>query len=216
MKEFLNKHKLFWTRRHFLTGVLVGFLLLAGSLVATYYANLYTTAHASNYVTDILLDNLPVVNVDFIFNEGAWIFVALVAIVLLYEPTRIPFILKSVALFTFIRSIFMVLTHLAPPLNQSYIDTTDILHRISSGNDLFFSAHAGAPFLLALIFWDSKYLRYFFLVSSAIGGVSVILGHLHYSIDVLSALFISFGIFHIAKYVFRSDFESFKAGTGAA
>lgn len=209
MSAFLERHKLFWSDKHFLVDVLLGFLLLAVGVAATYYTNFYTTIHASNYVTDIILDNIPVVNVDFVYSEGALIFIAVLVLVLLYEPKRIPFVLKSVAVFFLVRSFFVVLTHLAPPPQESYIDITDFLHKLSSGDDLFFSAHTGLPFLLAIIFWNRKYLRYFYLFLTVIGGGSVLLGHLHYSIDVFSALFIAFGVFHIAKNIFHKNYLLF-------
>lgn len=211
MNNFLKKHKAFWTEWHFIVEVFVSFLLLLLSLIATYYANYYTYIRASNSVTDILLDNLPVINVSFIFNEGTFIFFAILAVILLYEPTRIPFVLKTTALFIFIRSIFMTLTHLAPPAGMLPIDTTEIIYKISSGNDLFFSGHTGLPFLLAIVFWKEKYLRYFFIFSSIAGGASAILGQRHYSIDVLSAFFISFGIFHISKWMFNKDYRLLKS-----
>jgi len=68
------------------------------------------------------------------------------------------------------------------------------------------------PFLLALIFWDEKYLRYFFIVSSIFFGAIVLLGHYHYSIDVAAAFFITYTIYHIAKKLFPRDFELFKKG----
>ena len=207
MKALFNRHKLFWLQKSLVISVLAGFLFLAAGIGATYYANSYATIRASNSVTDILLDNLPVVNVDFVFNEGALIFIAVLAIIALHEPRRLPFMLKSAALFLLVRSIFMTLTHLAPPPQQSYIDTSDIIRKISSGDDLFFSGHTGLPFLFALTFWNDKLLRYFFLLSTAIGGVSVLLGHLHYSIDVFSALFIAFGIFHAAKGMFSKNYS---------
>ena len=182
-------------------------MFLVVAFFVNQYANSYIAAHASNYVTDIFLDNLPVVDVHLIFSEGAVLFVLILAAVLFYEPKYIPFVLKSLAIFVLIRSFFMVLTHLAPPVDEIYIDPADFIARLSSGNDLFFSGHTGLPFLLAFIFWEQKRWRYFFFACSAIGGVAVILGHLHYSIDVFSALFISFGIFHLCKNIFPRDFE---------
>jgi len=41
--------------------------------------------------------------------------------------------------------------------------------------------------------------------------VAVLLGHIHYSIDVFSALFITYGIFVIAKKVFARDYLLFTA-----
>ncbi len=191
----------------FLVEVLLGFAVLAGGIFATYLANRYTIIHASNTVTDLILDRVPVVNVNIVFTEGATLFVLALAAITLYRPARIPFVLKSIGLFTLVRSVFMVLTHIAPPVNHSYFDTTSLLYKLSSGDDLFFSAHTGLPFMLAFIFWDRRPIRYFFFASSAIGGVAVLLGHLHYSIDVFSALFIGFGIYYMAKNLFRRDFK---------
>ena len=54
------------------------------------------------------------------------------------------------------------------------------------GADLFFSGHTGMPFLLALIFWDWRRVRYMFLFISVACAIIVLAG-LHYSIDVCSA-----------------------------
>lgn len=204
-----------WTKKQFALEVAAGLLFLAAGIVATYYANIFTTAHASSAVTDVILDNIPVVNVNFIFTDGASIFFIILFVLCLREPRRIPFLLKSIALFILIRSVFMMLTHYAPPSVHSYLNTDSFLYRLSSGDDLFFSAHAGLPFMLAFVFWDEVYLRWLFFAMSAIGGVAVLLGHLHYSIDVFSAFFIAFGIFHIAKHVFKGDYEFLRSGVAA-
>jgi hypothetical protein len=78
-----------------------------------------------------------------------------------------------------------------------------------SGDDLFFSGHTGFPYLMALIFWNTKPLRWLFLAASIFFGGAVLLGHLHYSIDVFSAFFITYGIFNIAIRLFKNDFNFF-------
>ncbi len=206
MHKLINRHKSLWSQRSFVVQVGGGMLLLVFGIFATYFANIYTTIRASNAVTDLILDNVPVVNVNFVFTDGAMIFVLFLAAVMLYEPKRIPFTVKSIAIFIVIRSVFVTLTHLAPPLGRSYVDPTDILYRISSGDDLFFSGHTGLPFLIAIILWEHKPLRYAFLTLTLISGTSVLLGHLHYSIDVFSALFITYGIFHISRWLFPEDY----------
>jgi membrane-associated phospholipid phosphatase len=62
---------------------------------------------------------------------------------------------------------------------------------------------------LALIFWENKILRIVFLSFSIMFAIIVLLGHLHYSIDVLSAFFITFSIFHICKFLFKKDWQLF-------
>jgi membrane-associated phospholipid phosphatase len=84
---------------------------------------------------------------------------------------------------------------------------TSLFPSIFMGDDLFFSGHAGLPFLLALIFWDDVLLRTIFLGFSVLFSIVVLLGHLHYSIDVASAFFITFTIFVIAKKFFKKDWD---------
>jgi hypothetical protein len=40
-------------------------------------------------------------------------------------------------------------------------------------------------------------------------GIVVLLGHLHYSIDVLSAFFITYSIYHICELFFKTDKKIF-------
>jgi prolipoprotein diacylglyceryltransferase len=53
------------------------------------------------------------------------------------------------------------------------------------------------------------YIRTLFLAASVVFGVIVLLSHLHYSIDVFSAFFITYSIYHIAIKLFRKDYEFF-------
>jgi hypothetical protein len=92
--------------------------------------------------------------------------------------------------------------------NENHVK--EVWFTLQSGNDLFFSGHTGYPFLLALIFWNIPVLRYFFFLCSIAGGVVVLLGHLHYSIDVFSAFFIAYGVFEIAKKIFNKEYNLLK------
>ena len=205
MEKIKLKYKNYFGNRDFLISLLLSVFILGVALVANHYAGIYVTEKASNPVTDIILDNVRVYDVDTIFVYGPvlmWIFVAgLLAI----HPQRIPFLIKSTGLFYLIRSIFISLTHIAPPTVHAIIPSTGIFGYLGSGADLFFSAHTGFPFLLALMFWENKNLRVFFIILSLVFGVVVLLGHLHYSIDVLSAFFISYGIYRIAEIIFHKD-----------
>ena len=205
--DIYQKHKTCWIKKEFIISILFGLILMMASLFVNDYAQVYAASSANNTENDIILDNIPTIDVHLIYSEGAIIFVIILLMVLLLEPKYIPFTLKSLAVFIIIRSFFMILTHLAPPTGQIYIDPTDYVQKLSHGDDLFFSGHTGLPFLMTIIFWHKKYLKYFFLLCTLIGGTAVILGHLHYSIDVFSALFISFGIFYIAKFLFSADYK---------
>lgn len=211
MKSLNAKHKMLWSDKSFTLSAIIGLLLFTSSLFINYSAIKYAALKAGNSVTDILLENLPVVNTDIIFSEGALLFVIVIAILLVLEPKTIPFTLKSVALFIFTRSVFVSMTHLGPIPDRIIIDL-DSFRYISSGADLFFSGHTGLPFLMALLFWDNKYLRLVFIIFSIVAATAVILGHLHYTIDVFSAFFITYGIYHLARKAFTKDCKLFSHG----
>jgi len=214
IKSLIDRHKKLWKDKFFSEAVLFGFLLLIVSLLINYVAVRFAFREIGNATTDILLDNLPLINTDIIFSEGALVFVFFVIFLLFLKPKTIPFTVKSVALFVFIRSAFVIMTHLAP-FPDHIVPDLDSLRYISLGADLFFSVHTGMPFLMALLFWDDKYLRRFFLFCSVIAAVTVIFGHLHYTIDVFSAFFITYGVYHIARKFFVKDYKFFTSGFAA-
>ena len=211
-----SKYSAQFSDKRFVWSLAAALIFFFASLIVNYYAALYAFERASNSVADIVLSNIPTFDVDWAFVYGPIIFWAIMAIYAFHDPKRLPFTLKSIALFVVIRSAFITLTHIGPFPDHINIDVAgmnlfssithgDLFFIFSSGGDLFFSGHTGLPFLLALVFWKDKLARWFYLFSSVFFGVVVLLGHLHYSIDVASAFFITFTIYSIAIYIFPKD-----------
>ena len=198
--------------RHFNIAFAGSLLLLVGSCIVNYLALLYARDSASNPVTDIVLSNTRAFDVEDIFFYGPLVFWVCVSAFLFSRPKTIPFAIKSVALFILVRSVFISLTHIGPfPIKVPLDSIPSYFQYFSSGADLFFSGHTGLPFLFALMFWESIWLRRIFVVCSIFFGAIVLLGHFHYSIDVLSAFFITYSIYHIALQLFRKDYTFFKS-----
>lgn len=210
MDRIIVKHKELWKNPRFVLSSLFAVLLLIASLIINYIAGNFATLNASNAVNDIILDNIPKINTDFMFIQGFFLFLLFVVFLLINEPRRIPFVFKSIALFVFVRSIFINLTHIGPfPDNDFLAISGDFMRKFTFGGDLFFSGHTGLPFLMALIFWNNLYLRVTFTLISITFGAAVLLGHLHYSIDVFAAFFITEGIYRIAEKIFAKDLKLF-------
>ena len=57
--------------------------------------------------------------------------------------------------------------------------------------DLFFSGHTTTLFMLFLVV-ESKKLKYVFLISTIVVGVTIVLQHVHYVIDVFAAPFFTY------------------------
>jgi PAP2 superfamily C-terminal len=211
MNNWILRTKTHFKNRDFLFSFIVALLFLLVGFCANFAAGTYATSVASNSVTDIILSNIRVYNVYFLFTYGLLIMWIPVAFVCFLHPKRLPFVLKSVGLFLVIRSIFVCLTHTGIyPAHISMAGGINSL--INFTGDLFFSAHTGLPFLMALIFWEDKNFRYFLIACSIFFGIVVLLGHVHYSIDVLGAFFITYTIFHIAEILFKKDRLLFFSG----
>ncbi|MCX6752211.1 MAG: phosphatase PAP2-related protein [Candidatus Nomurabacteria bacterium] len=209
----MQSYKTYFTDKSFLLSFLGGILLLAISLYIQFFVSGYVNSLPSAPVTDLILSNTRVYDVDLIFVYGSVLLLFVGIFVGLKSVNYAPFIMKSVALFTMIRSVFVSLTHISAFPTHVVISSVffnkEVFNGIFTGNDLFFSGHTGLPFLLALIFWDNKKLRCVFLGFSFTFAIVVLLGHIHYSIDVLSAFFITYGIFQICKFLFKKDWELF-------
>ena len=192
--------------RHFRFSIPAAIALFIASMVANGYAMQYATDKASNSVTDIILSNIPVFDVDWLFVYGAIGFVVLIVILSLFYPKRIPFTLHAMSVLFLTRAVFVSLTHLGLYPTHATLDfQSKIILAIFGGGDEFFSAHTAIPFLMALIYWHEKPFRYFFIAASLFFGVIVLLGHWHYSIDVLAAFFITYGVYHMALWLFPKE-----------
>jgi len=206
IKNFIDSFK----DRIFLRSVAYAFVFLFISLIINFYAGKSATSDASNHVSDIFLSNVPVFDVDGTFVYGAYALIGCIFLVAFAYSRRIPFIVKSIALFYVIRSMFVILTHIAPYPSHVIIDPLSFFSRFFDfSGALFFSGHVGLPFLIALVFWDNKVLRTSFISLAIILGAVSLMGHLHYSIDVLAAFFITYSIYHLAERFFKKDKEMY-------
>lgn len=192
-------------RRSFIFGL----ILLGLAMALQFYASDYATRVSSSFVHDIILDNIPVVNLNLIIVEGALAAIVGSIILIALKPRYILFVLKASAIFIATRAVFISLTHLGIYPGQVNPDTGlfDRLYTdLGLAGGYFFSGHTGYTFLMALIFWREKLWRYAYFALSLVFAVSVLFAHIHYSIDVLAAPYITFGVFMMTKYFFPQDY----------
>jgi hypothetical protein len=218
MKKIFEGYEALFTKR-WMRSFCVGLILLGLAMVFNFYASAYAIRVASGAVSDIFLNNIPAVNLNFAVVEGALAAIALSIILLLSKPNYIIFTLKAVAIFIATRAVFIASTHSGIPPGQINPDLTGFFDRLyldlGLAGGFFFSGHTGLTFLMALIFWDEKCWRYLYFALSFIFGISVLLAHVHYTIDVLAAPYIAYTIFKMAQYLFKEDYALLKQGKGA-
>ena len=215
MESTLQLYRTLFGNRAYVRSVSEGAVFLAASTIAIFAAVTYATVHASNYVTDFVLSRVGPFNVRFLFIYGTFTAFVITASLLAWRPNRLPFALKAVALFLLVRAVFVALTHMAPsPIDPQ--KPAPFFNSIFYGSDLFFSGHTGLPFLAALAFWHIPQWRMFYLALTAFFGSVVLLGHYHYSIDVLAALFITHGVFQTSCWLFGRDYALFRSSENQA
>jgi hypothetical protein len=215
MENTLQLYGVLLGSRTYLRSLTEGAAFLAASTIAIFAAVSYATVHASNHVTDFVLSRVGPFNVRFLFVYGTFTAFVITAGLLASRPNRLPFALKATALFLLVRAVFVALTHMAPsPIEPQ--QPAPFFNSIFYGGDLFFSGHTGLPLLAALAFWHIPQWRMFYLALTAFFGSVVLLGHYHYSIDVLAALFITHGVFQVSCWLFARDYTLFRSSENLA
>lgn len=210
LKEYFSKFRYHWkvllSDHTYKVSLYVGILLLTLGYFISHVASFYKDSQAYISVGDLLLDNIPTINLEFIFT---WGMVGLTLLIFLYpllfRPELVPFTIKCYAVLLYIRTFSILLINVGPPhgfFYDSYKLGQNVFDDMAFRNDLFFSGHTAFPFLAFLIFKDS-WIRWVFLAGSIIEGITVLLMHIHYSIDVVAAFFVSFGAYSICKKIFH-------------
>ena len=215
MPDIFREHRNgFWTpaRKQLLY---VGLLLVVLAIVIQVAAGHYSSRHAflAPPESDLFLDHLPIINLGFIIVGATILFWIFSCWLLVIHPRYLPFGMKAIALFVICRAFFMNLTRegiypggvVPSPANAGF----GFYHLLTFQGNLFFSGHTAFPFLMALILWDRKFWRWFFLTSTVVFGAAVLLAHVHYSIDVFAAPFIIYGVFVITQKLFPHDYAIF-------
>jgi membrane-associated phospholipid phosphatase len=145
-------------------------------------------------LSDLILDNLPHIDVSLIYDIVALIPIILIIGYIFHKKdfNRIPFFLLMVGLFYIVRGIFIVLT---PFGNPPMFNGSDPLFHGFSNYELgvYPSGHAGNVFLLLLLVNDRVY-KWIIGICLIIVILALFLAHGHYSIDILSGIFFAYAI----------------------
>lgn len=213
MIHIFSEHIGFWTKER-KKSLCVGILFIIAALFVQSAAHRYSAKSATNFVGDLFLDNLPVVDLSYIIVNGAFLALILGTALVVIKPRYLIFSLKVVSFFIVTRAFFVTLTHIGIypsqiTLGDSPIDQFYMLLNLQDG--FFFSGHTGMPFLGALIFWNEKFWRYFFIAVSILFGTAALFAHVHYSIDVFAAPFMTYAIFKFAELeLFKKDYATMR------
>jgi hypothetical protein len=183
-------------KNRFLYIALLTFIAGASLNIAsqTYLHNYTSEGNTLPMLNDLILDNIPSLDVALYYDIFALLPIIFVIIYVVHKKAydRIPFIIMMSGLFYIVRGIFIVLT---PFGNPPAFNGSDPLFNGFSKYDLgvYPSGHAGNVFLLFLLVKDRLY-KWMIMLCLILVIVTLFLAHGHYSIDILSGLFFAYAI----------------------
>jgi len=158
-------------------------------------------------LTDPILNAFNPINLTWLTFSLIYLSLTLFLFSIRKDPYKITIALQTYGLMVIFRTISMYIVPLEAPATLILLDDPfvqlfgegDILTK-----DLFFSGHTGTLFILFLLA-ENKTLKPVFLISTITVGISVLLQHVHYSIDVFVAPFIAYCSFIIIKNLHRKN-----------
>lgn len=206
LSKFFHHWLVLLKDRAYRISLFVGLLVTEAAYLINNFISVYKDEKVLASVGDLILDRIPTYNMEFFYT---WVMLGLSVFlffyIIFYKPEIFPFTLKTFGLLIIVRSLFISLTSIGPPDGFYYENAliggyrfTDFMFR----NDLFFSGHTAFPFLGFLLLKDSR-MKWIFLFGSLLMGLTVLLMHIHYSIDVFAAFFITYGTYRVSDRVFN-------------
>lgn len=206
-EKFKHHWKILFKDQAYRISFYIGLGLIISSHIVNHIVSIYNDSQVYVSVGDLILDYLPTYNMEFFYS---WVIYGLIFLIYFYaifiKPEVIPFTMKTFAILMFLRSGFILLTNIGPPVDSFYAGAEQVGGQVVSNflfkNDLFFSGHTAYPFLAFLIYKDTK-LRWVFFWGSILEGITVLMMHIHYSIDVFAAFFITYGAYTVSDRIFN-------------
>lgn len=193
LKEFIRSSKQNWTKAWneppFRKKIATGFVILV--LIIAFFPMFfhYIEQRPGYTINDWLLLQIPEVDVSVPIFILIWSTVLLALITAFKNPQFLLTLLSAYCLLCICRYISISLVPLEAP--QGLIPLADPLSNQVYGNvfitkDLFFSGHTSTLFLIYLCL-DNRTAKYFALTASIFTGVFLLIQHVHYTVDVLTA-----------------------------
>jgi len=204
-KEYFWKGWHDWAREFleykYLIAASLAFIVLA--LYLDYCSGVYVSSAPSVGVPDLILDSFKAIDLNPLFVYGYMaLIVGLFIHPLFFHIRTLHVVVTQFSFLLILRSVLMIFTHLQTPSGSIPVNFPWYFGHLYFENDMFFSGHTAVPFLGFYLFRRSG-LRYVFLVGAIVMGIVVLAMHLHYSIDVFAAFFMTYCSYRMGNVVIR-------------
>lgn len=210
MREFVAKWKKLLLDKKYLMLLVFGGVFCVFGQYAIIASAAYRDKLMSGAVTagDLILDAIPALNLMPLYVYGPFVILLVLMIYLfVWKPYLFPYVLFTFGLIGLARAFSIQLTHLGPPHDIIISTDPELMENgfqyLFFKSDLFFSGHVANAFMAFLIVGRWSYLKWAFLFATFVMAFTVLAMHIHYSIDVFAAFFITYGVYRMARRMFR-------------
>lgn len=180
-----------WFRIHFVVTMLV--MLIIMNVIIRVMDHMETVPGA--VINDPILPHLPVVDMTWPLTFLIYSSLGLLIWSNRKDPRAFLLACQTYSLMIFTRTITLYSFPLEAPVDIIPLADPVVMAKSEYGmvhtKDLFFSGHTATVFLCFLTTVNPK-LRAWFLIASLLVGMFVLLQHVHYTIDVIAAPFITY------------------------
>jgi len=195
-KEFLKE------KRNKIELVFTLFLLV---VVLTFLANFVNNVEARKGVVlpDPILSLFQPIDLTWLIFALIYISLFVAIATLSKNPILLIFAAQLYVLMVAVRIVAMYLLPLEPPVSMIILNDPFVVF-FGTGQtltkDLFFSGHTATLFILFLVS-EKKIIKIVFLISTIAVAISVLLQHVHYTIDVFAAVFFTYACYKLIEKV---------------
>jgi hypothetical protein len=185
----------------------LGLIIWIAVLIAFPFFFEYIENRNGIILNDFIINSLPAYDVSIPTFLIIWTMFLLFLYRAIYNPALLLLFLWGFIFLSISRFISIYLAPLNPP--EQLIALRDPITNIFYGKkhgfitkDLFYSGHTSTQFLMYLCFTkqSDKLLA---LVSTILIGILVLIQHVHYSIDVIAAPFLTYLVFLLSKKIVK-------------
>jgi PAP2 superfamily C-terminal len=198
-----QKWKKAWASRRFRNKLITGFITIGLVLSAfPIFFQIIENRHGI-LLHDWLLNRIPSHDVSIFIFLLIWASTLLLLVRFVQDPEILQRFLWCYIFLCLLRMITISLFPLEPP--ENLLPLADPIANSFYGThfvtrDLFFSGHTATVFLMALCLKKSSDKNLTFLASLCIG-ILVLVQHVHYTIDVVAAPVLTFGVYWLGRRI---------------
>ncbi len=178
------------------------FLAFLGVFITPFFA--YIQSAPGFVINDPILNRLPVQD----FSVSIFLLIYSVIILTVVNISTYPIIfLKCIQAYCLLVTIRIFCLYMVPlnpeglmiPLNDPFVGRLFYNGTVIT-KDLFFSGHVSTMFLFFLVI-PFRSLKYYFLTATILVSIFILIQHVHYSIDVMAAPFVSYVSYRIVQHI---------------